>query len=307
LTFPEPFAANIRTVFEGGAAWLERLPALLEKISAEWELSVDTPTWPLSFHYVAPATLKGSGTSAVLKLGVPNHARTAEIETLRLWDACGCARLLRADAARGAMLIERLTPGTMLRACEDDDEATRIAAQTFARVRRAAPQNAAFPTVADWAKELDGLRAAFSGGVGPFPAHLVEAAEGLYRELLPTQGPPVLLHGDLHHFNILFAGEARGWLAIDPQGVLGEAEYECGALLRNHDLDRRDFADIKRLTARRIEILSEALSFEKERIRGWGLAQAVLSAWWDWHEGAPPGWTSAMFCLADALHELRYH
>ena len=147
---------------------------------------------------------------------------------------------------------------------------------------------ATFPTVADWASELSALRPTFGGGTGPFPAHLVDAAEGLFAELIPSQGPNTLLHGDLHHFNILL-DETRGWLAIDPQGVVGEAEYECGALLRNHDLDKRDFADLKRITARRIDILAETLGFDRERIAGWGLAQAVLSAWWDWHESTQFG------------------
>jgi streptomycin 6-kinase len=303
VTLPDPFVTNIRTCFTDGAAWLERLPGLQREIAAEWELTVDEPPWPLSYNWVAPARLV-DGTLVVLKLGVPNEERTAEIETLRLWNGQGCARLLRADTDRGAMLIENIAPGTMLSELEDDDEKTRIAAGVFQAVRQAAPDESDFPTVAAWARGLEELRPAFDGGFGPFPRELVEAAEGLYADLLPSQGPPVLLHGDLHHFNILL-DEQRGWLAIDPQGVLGEAEYECGALLRNHDLDKRDRGDVKRLTARRIDLLAEALNFERDRIIGWGLAQAVLSAWWDWHPEAPSGWTSSMFVLADVLNDLR--
>ncbi len=322
MTFPEPFVSNIKTVFEDGETWLSNLPALLAEISKEWNLTLEAPTWSLSFNYVAPAILD-DGTPAVLKLGVPNSERTAEIETLKLWDGRGCARLLKSDIPRGAMLIEKISPGTMLSELQGDDQATKVAAEVFQAVRFSPnPDNggpdrdkASFgspllglgelPTVAGWASELANLRPAFGGGCGPFPRELVEIAEGLYAELLVSQGPPVLLHGDLHHFNILFAGEQRGWLAIDPHGVLGEAEYECGALLRNHDLDQRSREEIKKLTARRIAILAERLGFEKERVIGWGLAQAILSAWWDWHPEVSPGWTSSMFVLADVLDELR--
>ncbi|MGC4045278.1 MAG: aminoglycoside phosphotransferase family protein [Armatimonas sp.] len=303
MNYPEPFATNIRTVFDDGAKWLERLPALQEEIAAEWGLTVEPPPWPLSYNWVAPAAM-ADGTPAVLKLGVPNSERTAEIETLRLWNGKGCARLLRADADRGAMLIEKIAPGTMLCEINDDDEQTRIASGVFQAVRYAAPLESAFPTIADWAKELDELRPQFDGGFGLFPPELVEAAQGLYRELLTSQDAPVLLHGDLHHFNILLDKE-RGWLAIDPQGVIGEAEYECGALLRNYELSKRDRAEMKRITARRIDILAEILGYDKNRIIGWGLAQAVLSAWWDWHEGLGSDWTSSMFVLADVLKELQ--
>ncbi len=309
MTFPEPFVSNIKTVFENGDTWLSELPALITQISSDWGLTVETPTWPLSFNYVAPATLS-DGTPAVLKLGVPNEERTAEIETLRHWDGRGCALLLKSDIPRGAMMIEKISPGTMLSTLQDDDQATRIAAEVFAAVRFSLPGSplsglGEVPTVSDWASELESLRPTFDGTCGPFPAHLVDAAEKIYAELLASQGPTVLLHGDLHHFNILFAGEQRGWLAIDPHGVLGEAEYECGALLRNHDLEQRGREDIKKLTARRIEILAERLGFDKQRVIGWGLAQAILSAWWDWHPKVPSGWTSPMFVLADVLDELR--
>ena len=44
----------------------------------------------------------------------------------------------------------------------------------------------------------------------------------------------MLLHGDLQHYNVLLDKD-RGWVAIDPKGVVGELEYEVGALLRNPD------------------------------------------------------------------------
>jgi len=114
----------------------------------------------------------------------------------------------------------------------------------------------------------------------------------------------VLLHGDLHHFNILQDHE-RGWLSIDPQGVIGEAEYECGALLRNYEMSKRSRDEMKRITTRRIDLLAEILGFDKERIIGWGMAQAILSAWWDWHDGVGSDWTTSMFVLADVLNYLR--
>jgi streptomycin 6-kinase len=87
------------------------------------------------------------------------------------------------------------------------------------------------------------------------------------------------LHGDLHHGNILASARAT-WLAIDPQGVVAEPAYEVGALLRNPMPQLLRWPDPVRVTERRIAQLSDELAFERARVRGWGLAQAVLSAWW---------------------------
>jgi streptomycin 6-kinase len=61
------------------------------------------------------------------------------------------------------------------------------------------------------------------------PRELVATAVSLFNELLPSQSEPVLLHGDLHHWNILRATRVP-WLALDPKGVVGEPAYEVGGL-----------------------------------------------------------------------------
>jgi streptomycin 6-kinase len=89
----------------------------------------------------------------------------------------------------------------------------------------------------------------------------------------------MLLHGDLHQENILSA-ERQPWLAIDPKGVIGEPAYETGALLCNMLPHLLQMPHPERVLARRIAQLSAELGLERARIRDWGLAQAVLSAWW---------------------------
>jgi streptomycin 6-kinase len=90
----------------------------------------------------------------------------------------------------------------------------------------------------------------------------------------------VLLHGDLHHENIL-AAEREPWLAIDPKGVVGEPAYETGALLRNQLSVVLEASRPGKIMERRVDQLSHELGIDRARVRGWGLAQAVLSVWWD--------------------------
>jgi streptomycin 6-kinase len=279
---PEAFARAIVVLHgEAGRVWLEGLSALVEGCAERWSLRLGSPFAPLSYNYAAPAE-GPRGERLVLKLGVPAHGLLCEIEALLAFAGRGAARLVDADASLGAMLLERLEPGTPLTAlCEEDDAAATSAAATVMRKLRHTPlpQSHLFPTAADWGRGFERCRAHFGGGTGPFPPRLFEEAESLYAELLSTSAPPTLLHGDLHHGNILAAGR-EPWLAIDPQGVVAEPAYEVGALLRNPMPRLLRSPDPVRLTERRTAQLSDELGLERVRVRGWGLAQAVLSAWW---------------------------
>ncbi len=137
-----------------------------------------------------------------------------------------------------------------------------------------------FPSVADWAGGLARYRAQSGGGsAGPLPARLVAEAEALFADLIGSMDAPVLLHGDLHHFNILADGP-ECWRAIDPKGLIGEPAYEAGALLRNPLPQVLAAPDPRRLLARRLDLLAGELALNRARLRGWGIAQAVLSACW---------------------------
>ena len=266
---------------EAGRLWLDGLPALVEHCAGRWGLEVGPPFTPLSYNYAAPAE-GPRGERFVLKLGVPTQGLLDEIDALLGFGGCGAVRLFDSDAARGALLLERLQPGTPLSAlCEEDDEAATAAAAAvmrgLSRAGRHPPHRR--PTAADWGRGFERCRAHYGGGPGPLPRKLFEEAESLYAELLSTSDPPTLLHGDLHHGNIL-AAEREPWLAIDPKGLIAEPAYEVGALLRNPMPQLLRWPDPVRVTERRIAQLSDELGFGRERVRGWGLAQAVLSAWW---------------------------
>jgi streptomycin 6-kinase len=221
----------------------------------------------------------------VLKIGVPNPELTSEMAALRLFNGDGAARLLEADPERGMCLLEQLLPGEMLAALADDDQRTHIAADVMLRlwkpvpVGEPAPRDLPFIKLSDWFAGLDGVRPHFGGGTGPFPQRILEMAEALIPELFAASSPPLLIHGDLHHFNILSSG--RGWLAIDPKGVVGPPEYEVGPLLINPIPDFLRGEAAVRQAERRIAILSERLGFAPQRIRDWAICHAILSAWWD--------------------------
>jgi streptomycin 6-kinase len=264
-----------------GTEWLNRLPAVISRCEERWALKVGPPFPEPSYNWAAPA-LRADGTAAVLKLSFPNAEIRAEAEALRIFDGRGAVQLLEVDLDRGAMLLERCEPGTPLTTVQDDIEATSIAADVLGQLWRPMPPDHPFPLVSDWVRGLERLRHHFGGGAGPMPSALVERAEALFAELIPSQAEPALLHGDLHHFNVL-AARRQPWLVIDPKGVVGEPAYDTGALLHN-PAELLDTPHPVKVLERRIDQLAEQLSLDRSRVRGWGISQAVLAAYWGWED-----------------------
>jgi len=233
--------------------------------------------------------VRADGSEVVLKVSHPNPEYSSEMAALRAYDGHGIARLLAADIDLGAMLIERLRPGTPLAEIDDDETVTRTAAAVMQQLWIAAPKDprGVFASVEKWSRGFQRLRATFGGGTGPFPQALVNQSEAIYRDLLASSAPPALLHGDLHHWNIL-AAERAPWLALDPKGLLGEPAYEIGAWLRNRWPDGAQSPVWKTALQRQIDlrlgIFHEMLGFDRQRMLAWNMAQAVLSAWWSYED-----------------------
>ena len=286
MNLPAEFIANINNSFgERGRRYLETLPDLLAEASRRWDLTLGKP-FLLSYNYVCAAK-RADGTPAVLKVGVPNNELTSEINTLRLYAGKGACHLYESDPEIGMLLLERLHPGSMLTTLADDDEATRIAADLLIITQRPAPAEDGFLSLRGWFDELKELRPAFGGGTGPFPEKIVTMVEDLLPGLFAEARSSVLLHGDFHHFNILLS--ERGWLVIDPKGVVGAPEYEVGPFLVNPMGASISERQAIQRTRRRIAILAERTGLDPQCMHAWAICFSLLSAWWDTQENGAGG------------------
>jgi len=110
MTLPVvPAVVRNKAAAGGASAWLDELPSLVSALEREWSFTTGAAFGDATEAFVAAAELS-DGTQAVLKLLVPRASDDArhEITVLRLAGGSGCARLLRSDEARGALLLERL-------------------------------------------------------------------------------------------------------------------------------------------------------------------------------------------------------
>jgi streptomycin 6-kinase len=244
--------------------------------------------WKVSIHetFETPGSVLAFGVSrgshVVLKIIKQQGDEWLSGEVLQAFNGEGAARVYECDA--GAVLLERLEPGEALVNLVrngNDEQATEVLAEVMRQMAgHTAPAQTA--TLFDWAGAFDRYLTADDKQISH---ELVIEARDWYQELAASQGTVMLLHGDLQHYNVLLDSK-RGWVAIDPKGVVGEMEYEVGAILRNPVEQPDVFVSVGAIK-NRLEILATRLGLNYQRALAWAFSQAVLSAIWCVEDGEP--------------------
>lgn len=238
----------------------------------KWSLVADGEPIVTRAARLLPVTRHGE--PAMLKLSLEEDERLGA-DVMVWWDGDGAARVLARDDC--ALLLERACgPASLsdMARTGQDDEACRILCRTACHLH--APRAQAVPELtplAHWFREL-APAANTRGGILSRSAAMAET-------LLRSQREIVVLHGDLHHDNVLDFG-ARGWLAIDPKHIIGERTFDFANIFTNPDLSdpTRPVATEPGRFARRLEIVAEAAKLDRLRLLCWILAWTGLSAVW---------------------------
>jgi streptomycin 6-kinase len=262
-----------------------------------WRLTPDGAPFQTRFGSKLLAVRAGRA-SAMLKIAFGEEERRGA-DILAWFAGEGAVRILAHDDP--ALLMERAAGPRSLAAmaranAEADDEAMRILCRTAARLHqaRAAPPPASLVPLEVWFRDLP-MAAAKRGGI--FAAAWA-AAQALLAE--PRDVQP--LHGDLHHDNVLdggvLDGGGRGWLAIDPKGLLGETGFDYANMVCNPGLD---VSGPPGVLSRRVSIVCAETGFEPRRFKTWVLAWTGLSAAWTLDAGgeAPPALEIARLAQAE--------
>jgi streptomycin 6-kinase len=194
------------------------------------------------------------------------------------WNGGGAARVLAREGE--ALLLERATGGGTLADLVrggSDDSATDIICRTAAALHapRPAPPPETLKPLAIWFRALEPAARAHGGWLTP--------AATSARRLLSDPREVAVLHGDLHHDNVLDFGP-KGWLAIDPKGLIGERGYDYANLFCNPWPEAAEPGRLRRRLARVAVVTGQ----DPDRIRLWILAYAGLSAAWTLSGGGDP-------------------
>jgi len=206
---------------------------------------------------------------------MPDHDFLCEAEALRVFEGEGCASLLAVDREAGAMLIERVEPGKEVHTLEDDVAETSAVAAVMRALQRPYSGLFPFPNAVEWINDaLDPSAIPKLKQTHPW----IEKALGRIAEIASEPYEELLLHGDLHHGNVLSATRAP-WLAIDPKGVIGDPAWELAPFLFNR-LERYPHADWPSIIRRRADQFADELSLDRQRVYAWSAVRAIQSAWW---------------------------
>jgi len=265
-----PDAVRKKALAVGAAAWLDELPALVADLEREWSITVGRPYSGGTEAFVAQAIL-ADGTAAVLKLLIPRAGDAArnEISVLRLTDGEGCVKLLRDDGRRSALLLERLGP-SLYELALPLAQRHEILCSAAARVWRPAP-DCGLPTGAEKGRWLvDFITTAWEELDRPCSERAVDyALECAGRRIAAHDDErAVLVHGDVHQWNALRAN--GGFKLVDPDGLLAEAEYDMGILMREDPSELLDGGARERATW-----LAERTGLDATAIWEWGVVERM--------------------------------
>jgi len=252
-----------------------------------WDLTPDGD--PIITHSSRLLPVRKHDTLAMLKVAISAEERSGGL-LMAWWNGDGAAHVLAHDG--DAILLERAKDSTILADLTRrgrDDEASHIICAVIAQLhthgKKPFPQ---LTSLTQWFRRLEPAAAAYGG--------ILTASAAVANELLAHLQEISVLHGDIHHGNILDFGE-RGWLAIDPKGLIGERYFDYANLFCNPDEETAAAPD---RFARRVEIVTEAAGLNRNRLLQWILAWSGLSAAWMIDDDISPGSTLKIAQLAAA-------
>lgn len=271
---PKTFINQIeRTYGSKGTMWLKSLPSIIDACRKKWSLALEESDYELNYNFIASVRRK-DGTKAILKIG---YRLENEMEALRAFDGKHSVQLLDADPERGALLLERIDPGYTLESMQkqNDDDATIIGAEVIRSLAIPVPTSS-FPHLRDWCNIFKSTLQSASD----IPSDLLRQGIEMFDQLDAKKPKDFLLHGDLHHTNILFDVH-RGWLAIDPKGVIGPKAFNAARFLGNPPSS----TVTEEILHSRITLLANALNESGKTLAEYGFIDALLSMCWSLEDG----------------------
>ncbi len=272
-------------------SWLRTIPETMGRCATRWHLTIGDRIGAGNTSRVFDC-VDDRGQRVILKLAPTEMRPDLEAAALAVWAGRGSVRLIAFAHADGALLLQRLVPGTPLPEGDDDVNAELVAPALIALHAAPRDDTARFPTQREfldaWLRWV--RRSAEQGTAG---LRLLDRASQAARALCADPTPTVLLHGDFIDKNLLLDGGR--YLAIDPIPRLGDACSDVGFYAAYHPPARH--------IRRRARSLAMRCGLDPERAARWAAVWAVGEATETWRADSDE--LQAWVQSADAMDLLR--
>ena len=255
-----------------------------------WDLAADGPAFSTPSSALTPVVAHGR--KAILKVATEREEELGN-RLMAWWDRRGSAPVFAHDGP--AIVLERAEGRRSLSTMaatggNRDDEATRVLCTVASRLHAVGGEPPDGLVGLDyWFRELF-VHAETRGG-------FFGTAASVARTLVDDQREPVVLHGDVHHGNVLDFG-VDGWRAIDPKHVTGDRAFDFANILCNPG---SRVALVPGRLERRLTVICEQTGIERERMAAWTVAWCGLSAAWGEREDGDPGHALEVGLAAERL------
>ncbi len=268
------FIANIHDIYGiTGDTWINNLPQIIRQLANQYDFQFIKPIDNLSFSFVALVMMNLTDRPAILKIAPDKEQIAKEVAWLKCFEDIS-PKILTYDESCNGFLMEYLQPGDSLKNLViqyKDDDATKIICHIIRNLQHQLATEFQCGHLSELQNDFLILK-------GHFDAKLLAQAQSWFDELTSDTTHDVVLHGDLHHDNILSTDTQ--WKVIDPHGYRGDPVAEVGSMIFNPLDSYPTDKSLKQIIDRRLHILIDELPFDPKKIKAWAFCKAVLSAAW---------------------------
>ena len=222
--------------------------------------------------------------SVILKVNTDEAELTSEFNMLKEMHGNRCCKVYGYDAKQGVLIEERIIPGTTLRCEENMVIRVNQFLGLFSKIHKSIDHVYSPITYLDWFKNAD----AFCMSHKPDEAIInnMHKAYGMGEELFYKYNDRVLLHGDLHHDNIILNDEGI-YCIIDPKGVIGPEIFDIPRYILN-EMDFVSAEESKKHIIQVAEMISQETKYPFTDIIKLFFMEVMLGNVWCIEDGEKP-------------------
>lgn len=267
-----------------GKSFYEKVAREIVEYAERWALSAFQliPSYSANLVFTCYSEAQGN---VVLKIGNPASGETSkEYHTLRHYEGRRFCRVYEADLANGAILEERVQPGTPLRHESSLDKRLSVFCSLYKDLHLTPGNTEIFPTYTEW--------------VGRITEYMrkrhdceqlclyMKKAEAICTSVSNSYSQRMLLHGDFHHDNILLGHDGE-YVIIDPKGVIGDPVFDVPRFILNEFDDEITMELFDRINYI-IGTLANNLHIPSYIIKQCLFVETAMGVCWSVEDGANP-------------------